>query len=243
MNFIWPSIVALLFLQGTSWAAAEKEHSPGGRSVEKYRYEAIPVGGEASHRELVEIKWMDENPGFEYISKTTSPEGVEEITIHTDREGKFISGLRITSSRKNEKVQQEKIWIADRKAYIEKGKGEEGIRKEHELPQDIPLAVNGSLLVLLRSFPFNQGKEWKVFMVDFSGYAITVTIRQEGIEKIVVPAGEFECYRIEIVVNLPIFHPKVINWISTRKPNFLVKYQGKKGPFTPSYITSLLSRE
>jgi hypothetical protein len=58
-----------------------------------------------------------------------------------------------------------------------------------------------------------------------------------------VPAGEFECYRIEMVVDLPIFHPKVINWISTQKPNFLVKYQGKKGPFTPSYITSLVSWE
>jgi len=46
-----------------------------------------------------------------------------------------------------------------------------------------------------------------------------------------------------MVVDLPIFHPKVINWISTQKPNFLVKYQGKKGPFTPSYITSLVSWE
>jgi len=243
MNCIWASIVALLFLQGASWAAAEKENSPGGRNVEKYRYEAIPVGGESSDRELVEIKWVEENPGFEYISKTTSPEEVEEITIHTDREGKFISGLRITSSRQNEKVRQEKVWVADRKAYIEKGKGEKGVRKEHDLPQDMPLAVDGSLLVLLRSFPFNQHKEWNVFMVDFSGYAIAVNIRQEGIEKVVVPAGEFECYRMETVVDLPIFHPKVINWISTRKPNFMVKFQGRKGPFTSSYITSLVSLE
>ncbi len=105
----------------------------------------------------------------------------------------------------------------------------------------MPFAVDGSLLVLLRSFPFSQGKEWNVFMVDFSGYAITVTIRQAGIEKVAVPAGEFECYRIEVVVDIPIFHPKVTYWLSARKPNFLVKHQGKKGPFTPSYITSLVS--
>jgi hypothetical protein len=243
MNWFWASILALLFLQSASWAAAEKGNSPGARRVEKYRYAAMPVGGEASHREWVEVELIDEDRGFEYISKTTSPEEIEEITIHTDRKGRFISGLRTTSSRHNGSLQQEKVWMADRKAYVEKGTGDEKKRKEHELPQDAPLAVDGSLLILLRSFPFNQGKGWKVFMIDFSGYAVTVTIRQEGIERIVVPAGEFECYRIEIVVDLPIYHPKVTNWISTRKPNFLVKYQGKKGPFTPSYITTLVTLE
>ena len=131
--------------------------------------------------------------------------------------------------------------MADHKIYIERSAEEEKKTKQYELPQNKQFAVDGSLLVLLRSFPFNEGKEGNVFMVDFSGYAITVTIRQAGIEKVVVPAGELECYRIEVVVNLPIFHPKVTYWISVRKPNFLVKHEGKKGPFTPSYITSLLS--
>jgi hypothetical protein len=243
MKCIWASIVALLFLQGASWAAAEKENFPDGHNVEKYRYEAIPAGGEASHRESVEVKWIDESSGFEYISRTISPEKIEDITIHTEGQGRFISALRTTSSPQNEKIEQEKVWTADDKVYIEKGTGEEKKRKDFELPKDKLLAVDGSLLVLLRFFPFNQGKEWKVFMVDFSGYTVTVTIRQEDIEKVVVPAGEFECYRIEIVADLPIFHPKVINWVSTRKPNFLVKYQGKQGPFTPSYIISLVSGE
>jgi len=243
MNWIGASIAALFFLQGAAWAAAEKENSPGGRNVEKYRYEAIPIGGEASHKELIEIELIGEDRGVEYISKTISPEDIEEITIHTDREGRFISGLRTTSSRQNEKVQQEKVWIADRKAYVERGTGEEKKRKEYELPQDMPFAVDGSLLVLLRSFPFNESREWTVFMVDFSGYAIKVTVRQAGMEKVAVPAGEFECYRIEVVVDIPIFHPKVTYWLSARKPNFLVKHQGKKGPFTPSYITSLVSLE
>jgi hypothetical protein len=243
MNWIYASIVALFFLQGPTWAAEKKENSSGGRNVERYRYEAIPIGGEASHRELIEIELIDEDRGFEYISKTISPEDIEEITIHTDREGRFISGLRTTSSRQTEKVQQEKVWLDDRKAYIKRGTGEEKKRKEYELPQDMPLAVDGSLLVLLRSFPFNQGKEWNVFMVDFSGYAIQVTVCQAGMEKVAVPAGELECYRIEVVVDIPIFHPKVTYWLSVRKPNFLVKHQGKKGPFTPSYITSLVSWE
>ena len=245
MNWFWASILALFFLQGAGWAAAAaaEEDSPRGRRVEKYRYESIASEGETSHKEWDQIELVDETHGFEYISKTTSPEKTEEITIHTDRGGRVISGLKTTSNHRDGSLQQDKVWTADRKVYVESGAGEGKKRKERELPQDVPLAVDGSLLVLLRFFPFDQGKEWKVFMVDFSGHSITGTIRQEGIEKVVVPAGEFECYRVEIVVDLLIFHPKVINWISTRKPNFLVKYQGKRGPFTPSYITSLVSLE
>ena len=86
-----------------------------------------------------------------------------------DRGGRFISGLRTTSRCQNDKHQQEKVWISDHRAYVERATGEEKKRKEYELPQNSQFAVDGSLLVLLRSFPFNEGKEWNVFMVDFSG--------------------------------------------------------------------------
>jgi hypothetical protein len=243
MNWMWAPIAALLFLQGAAWAEEKIENSPRGREREKYRYEAVPIGGGADKRESVEITLMDEDRGVEYISKTVSPEDIEEITIHTDREGRFISGLRTTSNRQKEKFQQEKVWIADQKAYVERGTGEDKKRKEYALPQDMPLAVDGSLLVMLRSFPFNHSREWRVFMVDFSGHAIQVAVRQTAVEEVAVPAGEFECYRMEVVVDIPIFHPKVTYWLAARKPNFLVKHQGKKGPFTPSYVTSLVSME
>jgi hypothetical protein len=243
MNWLWVSIVALFFLQGLTWAVEKKEISPGGQKVEKYLFEAVPIRGEASQRELIEITLVDGDRGVEYISRTLAPEEIEEITVHMDRQGRFISGSRATFSRETEKVQQEKVWLEDRKAYIERGTGEEKKRKEYELPQDMDWAVNGSLLVLLRSFPFNQGKEWNVFMVDFSGYAIRVTVRQAGMEKVAVPAGELECYRIEVVVDIPILRPKVTYWLSVRKPHFMVKHLGKRGPFTPSYVTSLISFE
>jgi hypothetical protein len=243
MNWIWASVAALLFVQGATWAEEKIENFPGGHEGEKYRYEAVPIGGEADKKEWTEITLIDQRRGVEYISKTVSPEDIEEITIHLDREGRFISGLRTTSSPQNERIRQERVWSADHKAYVERGTGEEKKRKEHALPQDLPLAVDGSLLVLLRSFPFNESREWTVYMVDFSGYAIQVTVRQAGMEKIAVPAGEFECYRIEVVVDIPIFHPKVTYWLSARKPHFLVKHQGKKGPFSPSYVTSLVSME
>jgi hypothetical protein len=80
-------------------------------------------------------------------------------------------------------------------------------------------------------------------MVDFSGDSITVTIHQEGTEKISVPAGEFECYRLVTVVNIPVWKPRITYWLGTKKPHLLVKHEGKRGAFTPSYTTSLLSYE
>ena len=242
MNGIWASIIFLLFLQGVT-LAADKTNATGGQNLEKYRYEAVPIGGGPNQIELIEIKLIDTERGVEYFSKGISSEAVEEIGIHMDPEGRFISGLRTLSNRQNGQARQEKIWRADHKAYLERSTEKDTKRKEYELPQNTQFAVDGSLLILLRSFPFNEGKEWNVFMVDFSGYAITVTARQAGIEKVLVPAGEFECYRMEIVVDIPLLHPKVTYWISVRKPNFLVKHEGKTGPFTPSYITSLTSFE
>lgn len=245
MKGLWVAIVAWFFLLGLLWAEPTKEkgNDAAGEMVREYRYEAIPTGGEASQKELIEIKLIDTDRGVEYISKGVSSEGMEEIAIHMGPEAEFISGLRTISNHQHEQVREEKVERADQRVYVERGAERDEKRKQYELPPHTRLAVDGSLPVLLRSFPFNEGKEWKVFMVDFSGYAIPVTVRQAGIEKVLVPAGEFECYRMEIVVDIPLLHPKVTFWISVRKPNFMVKHLGKRGPFTPSYVTSLISFE
>ena len=113
----------------------------------------------------------------------------------------------------------------------------------YDVPQDRRLAVDASLLVLLRSFPYGENKEWRIFMVDFSQHSVSVLVRQSSVERVLVPAGEFECYRMEVIVDLFLFHPTITYWISKETPHFLVKHQGKRGPFTPSYVTSLLSKE
>jgi hypothetical protein len=160
-----------------------------------------------------------------------------------DKEARFVSGIRSSRQRPDGPVQQEKIWRGRHRVVVER-LTEGGIRrKEHRVPLGKELAVDGSLLALLRFFPFDEGKNWNLFMVDFSGYSVTVTILQEGREKIAVPAGEFECYRLATVVNIPVLKPRITYWLSTRKPNFMVKHQGKRGPFTSSYTTSLISFE
>jgi hypothetical protein len=100
-----------------------------------------------------------------------------------------------------------------------------------------------SLLYLLRSFPFNRSGQWRVFMADFSGQFITVSIRDQGMERVIVPAGTFDCYRVEVTVSFLFLKAKITYWLTTSPPHFLVKHEGRRGPFTKTYTTALVSRE
>jgi hypothetical protein len=109
------------------------------------------------------------------------------------------------------------------------------------VPPGAEPAVDSSLLLLLRSFPFGTPAVWRLLMVDFSQVTIAATVSHVATERIRVPAGEFECHRMEVVVALGPLKPRVTFWISSAEPHFLVRHEGKKGPFTPYYETSLLS--
>jgi hypothetical protein len=241
--FLGAALWGLFSLSGPASAGENQEESATAPKTQRYRYEAMPAGGQADQKEFIVIEFQDRDYQVEYISRAISPEGTEEITIYTDPQGKFISGTRSMADPLGKRVRQERVWRTDHKAYLEASTGKDETEKEYELAQGSVLAVDGSLLVLLRSFPFHEGKEWDIFMIDFSGYSITVTVRMGGMETIFVPAGEFECYRMEVVVHIPILRPKIIYWLSKMKPHFLVKHQGKRGPFTSTYLTSLLTFE
>ena len=241
--FSYPVLVALFSLPGPTSVAETPKEAAGGPRIEKYRYEAILTDRPTSPKDSIEMEFIDADGGTEYRSKILSSNSFEEISIQMDKKARFISGRRRSLQGPERTVQQERIWINGDKVVVERQtKG--GIkRKEHQLPPDKELAVDGSLLTLFRFFPFDEEKKWNLFMVDFSGYSIGVTVLQKGREKISVPAGNFECYRLITVVNIPVLKPEITYWLSIQKPNFLVKHRGKRGPFTPSYTTSLVSSE
>jgi hypothetical protein len=125
--------------------------------------------------------------------------------------------------------------------YAKRRSGRGHKTREFDLPENKILAVDGSLLLLLRSFLFDQNREWKLFLIDFSQHSVSGTVRQAGVEIIRVKAGEFECYRMEVVIHAFVFRPKITYWITKMEPHFLVKHRGKIGPFTKTYITQLVS--
>jgi hypothetical protein len=112
-----------------------------------------------------------------------------------------------------------------------------------DIPEGRTLALECSLLVLLRFFPYDSATRWDLFMIDFSGRSVTAIARQTGIERITVPAGEFSCYRMEVLIHTFLLSPTIVCWVTTEKPHFVVKSEAKRGIFSPKYITTLIGRQ
>jgi len=105
-----------------------------------------------------------------------------------------------------------------------------------------PLAVDASLLLLLRPFVESDETSRRVFMVDFSGRNITVELRKRGLEDVAVPAGRFRCHKVEVVVRFLVFKAVIRYWLAAKAPHFLVKHVGKRGPFSRTTVTELTER-
>ncbi len=238
----FPALFLLLLLPALTMAGSSTGKAQDAPRYSQLGYEAIPLGRPADEREEIEVTLTPSDQGLEYRSKTRSKEEMEEVRIQMDSEGKFIRGTRHLFKGTGEPIQEEKIWREKNQAHWQKTAGEQSRIKEYSLSLITALAVDGSLLVLLQSFPFYSGQEWNVFLIDFpTGFSITASVRQAGRERIAVPAGKFDCYRMETVVNLPILRPKIIHWLWVEKPHLMIRHEGKNGPLTPYYETSLIS--
>ena len=131
-----------------------------------------------------------EEDSSEYASTIVSAKSDERITIKMTKEGNLISGAR-NLRRSPAGPVEEKIWRDGKTAYIEQTSGMDNKTAQLDIPEGRTLALEGSLLVLLRFFPYDSATRWELFMIDFSGRSVTATAHQAGIERITVPAGEF----------------------------------------------------
>ncbi len=116
--------------------------------------------------------------------------------------------------------------------------------KDFRVPPDT-LTVEG-IAGVLRFLPFEH---WHPLTIHFLTneprlYEMRITLR--GKERIKTPAGEFECYRVELVSDLGVlnvirsFVPKAKFWFSTISPHFWVRYEGpENGAGSPDIVMTL----
>ncbi len=218
-------------------------HVPAFEHVESYRYEAVPTGRSRAAREMIEIEFRHHADGVDCVSRTTREDGVEVRKIAIDSSGQALGATRGESIEGVRDSTTSWIWREGGTASVERVTRQGTTRKDRDLPEGQPFAVDASLLYLLRSFPFETGETWKVFMADFEQHFVTVNVSVDGTESVIVPAGAFECFRVAVTVEYFLFRPRIWYWITRDPPHFLVRHEGKRGPFTPSYVTSLLSFE
>jgi hypothetical protein len=132
--------------------ASERE----GVYVERYLYEALPVAGEAGKKETVEMEIRHNERNIHYQAMMSSLVFREEIRIETDKGGQFVSGTRQVLSYDQGLQAKEKIWREKDKVFMQGNGG--GKLKTLSLAEDTEFAVDGSLLLLLRFFPFERGE-------------------------------------------------------------------------------------
>jgi hypothetical protein len=204
---------------------------------ESYRYESRPVHS-GLDAEAVDMEVQRDGGGILYATRVTALGSTEEVSIRMTPAGRVLSGVRTRSRAAGQSADQSRLRVEGGKAFLLWDGMKEAL--SYNLPEGEAFAVDGSLLILIRSYPFETDEALPVFMVDFSGPSITVTLRKAAGEKIVVPAGEFDCWRMEVAVNIPVIRPKIIYWVTKMEPHFLVKSIGRRGPFTASYETNLL---
>jgi hypothetical protein len=131
------------------------------------------------------------------------------------------------------------LYVEGARLVVERRTGGKVRVKAIDLPADKPVAVDASALLFFRQLPLESLEKREVFMVDFSQHTVNVDVRSRGLETVVVPAGTFGCYHLEVTVKVFVFRPKIHFWVTVEPPHFLVQHRGKRGPFTPTFTTVL----
>ncbi len=229
-------LVAALPAFGSS---KESENRPSGDThVEEYHYQAIPIGKEED-TEQIDVTLSFEESGLVFTSDSISKRAEERISVTMTRGGELVSGTR-RLAEKSGTITEERIWREGEKAYIERTSGKDKRTTSVEVPDGATLAVEASLLVLFRCFPYQSTEQWQLFVIDFTGKSMAATALQTGVERLTVPAGEIPCYRVEIRFHVLFLNPKVVVWIARGEPHVVVRSVGKRGLLTPTYVTSLV---
>ncbi|MBI5624514.1 MAG: DUF3108 domain-containing protein [Elusimicrobia bacterium] len=226
--------LACLLAAGTPLASA-------GPAAERYVLKSFPADGQGSRlEETVSADYVFDPSGVTYSSRMVSERRVEEVVIRTDPEARLIEARRRVLDAQGREASSETISVKGEVAQVRR------LVKGRTRSSTIPLkpgmepAADASLLLLLRREALSAGLRKRYFMIDFSGRSVTVTAAGLGIETLDVPAGRFDCARIEVTVDVPILKPRITYWLSATSPHFLVQHHGKRGPFTRTFTTVLV---
>lgn len=209
------------------------------QTMEVYEYEAFPkIRKDPKDTESSVMTFLVTNENWAGSNRAISADFIEDISVTTNLEGRFVDAVKIRKKKiTGAVVNKSRIWLEDDEVHIKT----HGNRiRTNRIPENMRTAVDISLLYLMRSFPFETDVIWQVFMADFSGRFITVSVMSKGKERVNVPAGQLQCYRMEVTVRKAFFVATINYWLSTTKPHFLVKHEGRKGPFTRTYTTVLV---
>ena len=99
---------------------------------------------------------------------------------------------------------------------------------------------------ILRFLPFENWRPQSMHLLSNEPRLYDMKIEMRGKERVKTPAGEFECYKLELVPQLGAlnllrtFAPKAYFWFTVAPPHFWVRYEGpENGAGTPQIVMEL----
>jgi hypothetical protein len=102
----------------------------------------------------------------------------------------------------------------------------------------------------LRSLPFERSAPFKLHVLSNEPKLYEVSFEPRGVERIRTPAGEFNCYKVEMRPNVGILNvfsfviPKAYFWFTVDPPHYWVRYEGpENGRGTPQINLELTGFE
>lgn len=122
------------------------------------------------------------------------------------------------------------------------------VTKDIRAPADT-LALEG-IAGILRFLPFDNWRPISFHFLTNEPRLYEMKVELHGKERVKTPAGEFECYRIELIPNLGVlnilhtFLPKAQFWFAASQPHFWVRYEGpENGPGSPGIVMELKAHQ
>ena len=121
-------------------------------------------------------------------------------------------------------------------------------RRSLSIPADT-LTVDG-IAGALRSLPFERSRPVELHLLSNEPRLYDVSLEVRGRERVRTPAGEFECYKVELRPGLGVLNlfgflvPKAYFWFTVDSPHYWVRYEGpENGRGTPQVVMDLATFE
>jgi hypothetical protein len=121
-------------------------------------------------------------------------------------------------------------------------------RRSLNIPADT-VAVDG-IAGALRSLPFERARPVQLHLLSNEPRLYDISLEVQGRERVRTPAGQFECYKVEIQPGLGVLKlfgfliPNAYFWFTVEPPHYWVRYEGpENGRGTPQVVMELTTFE
>jgi len=203
-----------------------------------------------THKDGKDIVKITERGKGKYNDSPQDVKWVMETSLIPGNNPLILETIRTTRDSGNDELwRRNKIFdYPNRKLIAEQFEyGKLKKRKTAHLPGTITF-TSDILAIFLRGYDFGASQPFDFYIFSSEAKLFRIQAQVVGTETVRVPAGEFECYKMELILDLGVVNvltkyilPKTYMWFSKEQPHSWVKFEGlESGIGSPYVVMELL---